>query len=225
MTWEFIIRQLINKYIGQSHVSSKDYVYDKIEFLDFEPEEDPFKICCYSNTSGKIDTLMKQYYNKEEWEKVKKGEKVNVSMIGGPKWGSTKGNKHCITSLEIDPTKQEVMVYFRNSDFFKKFLVDIKFIKFLLEEENLDNYRISCRFEKLTLRLPFAYIYLNYLYNKHHDKNEIINLVNNNDLFKDFITYYQNIKDKPLTYKSLERCRRYMYKTSVYQEILKEFNI
>lgn len=220
--WISIIQDLL-----KNHKATKDgnnLVYTNINITDFNwPGElvDLFDICCYTNKETKLKTLYKQYFNKESWDNMlleRENNPVNIckiSMIGGPKWGTTKNNKHCMEYITVDHVNFDVYVYFRNSDFFKKFLIDMYFVDELMCKYKIPCYHINCKFRKLTLRIPFAYIYLNELY------KEGMN-VKNDPLFQPFIDYCKSIKDKKQSWKSLERANRYMKKTRLYKEVLKD---
>lgn len=213
ITWELCIRQLLEK--EPDEITAHDYIYNNQRWDDFILNEDPFKVCLYTNTKGKMSKLYREYFNIDAWSNLKNTYHVKISMIGAPKSGTNAKQKHCIIYLDIDHNEKKVVIHFRNSDFFKKFLVDVYFVKALMEEYGLLDYSISIEFEKLTLRLAFAYIFLNYIYNKRGDVGiveEFLNL----DLFSDFIRYYKKHLDKDCTWKSLERCARYMKQTEVY---------
>lgn len=213
LNWDLCVQQLLEK--TPNEITDHDYVYYNQRWDNFVLNEDPFKVCLYTNPKGKLQKLYKEYYNVNAWSKLKDKERVNISMIGAPKVGTNAKQKHCIIYLEVNHTEKNVLIHFRNSDFFKKFLVDVYFIKDIMKEYGLKDYTISIEFEKLTLRLPFAYIYLNYVYTKTLNQEKVKELMREN-IFEDFVKYYKKHGDKISTWKSLERCARYMKETKVY---------
>lgn len=213
VNWNICIQQLLSK--KPDEVNNTDYVYYNQSWKDISMTENPFKICLYSNPKGKLKKLYKEYYNIEAWSSFRDKEQVTISMIGQPKVGSNAKQKHCMIYLLINHLEKEITLHFRNSDFFKKFLVDIFFVKDLISHYGLDDYKLNVEFEKLTLRLPFAYIYLNYIYNKTQDIEKVKELLTES-LFQDFVKYYKKNEDKNKNWKSLERCNRYMKNTEVY---------
>lgn len=222
-TWLDTLKWLID-HIDLAHKGHNGYYFKDVRIEEFSLTEDPFETCCYINKKGKISTLRKQYLNQESLDEIFSGDKVTVSMVGGPKWGSTSGNKHCMKTLEIDHQKKECLITFRNSDFLKKFLVDIFFVISLLRGKGLADYRFSCYFENLTLRTPFVYLFLNSLYKAEGLEAVRKYLESPNVLMADFQAYYRAAK-KPekQTWKSLERCGRLMRQLPLYNDILKEY--
>lgn len=220
-SWVDIITYLLNN-IDMAKKGHSGFFFDNVHLDQVSLSEDPFKTCCYTNINGKLSTLRKQYLNKESLDKVKDrdpSETVSVvSMVGGPKWGSTAGNKHCMELLKVDHQNKKVEICFRNSDFLKKFLVDLFFVRSILSEVGIEGYSFSCYFKNLTLRTPFLYLYLAQL------PEELVRkfLESDNPLALEFIRYYRGVSKKAPTYKSLERSARYMKALPVYN-IIKEY--
>lgn len=198
------------------------YYFEDVTLDNFDLVEDPFTTCLYRNPRGKVTTLRKQYLNQESLDKIFSGPVVEVSMVGGPKWGSTSGNKHCMRSLTVDHNNKTVRVNFRNSDFLKKFLVDIYFVKTILSEVGVKDYKYSCHFENLTLRLPFVYLFLNSVYLREGEASLRSHLSSGNLVISEFLVYYKKQLDKKVTYKSLERAQRIMKSLKSF-EIIKEY--
>ena len=220
-TWAETLKFLV-KNIELAKKGHSGYFFENVFLEDFDLVEDPFTTCCYVNKTGKISTLRKQYLNQDSLSQIFSDNVVEVSMVGGPKWGSTAGNKHCMKSLTVDHTNKTVTINFRNSDFLKKFLVDIYFVKLILSEVGVTGYTYSCNFENLTLRGPFVYLFLNQVYQKEGDEAVRKYLNSDNKLIKSFLDHYRANKDKKVSWKSLERSGRRMSELRVYS-IIKEF--
>lgn len=199
------------------------YYFERVVLKDIELKEDPFSSCCYTNQQGKLSSLRKQYLNQESLNSLFSADRVEVSMIGGPKWGSAAKNQHCMESLLVDHQNKRVTINFRNSDFFKKFLVDLYFVKTILSEAGVNGYSYSCHFENLTLRTPFVYLLLNQVYKAEGEAAVRKYLESDNPLIQAFIAYYSSPSTKSITYKSLERAQRRMKELSVYNNIIKEY--
>jgi hypothetical protein len=211
--------------ISNIHIAKKGhsgYYFQDITLDNFDLKEDPFSTCLYRNRQGKLTTLRKQYLNQESLSKIFSDQVVEISMIGGPKWGSTSGNKHCMRSLVVDHNQKTVRINFRNSDFLKKFLVDIYFVKLILSEVGVKDYTYSCYFENLTIRLPFVYLFLNSVYLKEGENSLRSYLSSGNTIISEFLLYYKKQLGKTLTYKSLERAQRIMKELKSF-EIIKEY--
>lgn len=221
-TWLDVLKFLVNN-VDLAKKGHSGFFFQNIFLERFDLKEDPFSTCCYTNPRGKITTLRKQYFNEESIKQIFSFDFVEVSMVGGPKWGSSSGNKHCMRSLSVDHTTKNVVINFRNSDFFKKFLVDIYFVRTILSEVGIKDYTYSCHFENLTLRVPFVYLFLNELYKAEGELPVKQLLESNNQLIASFLSYYRAQKGKKITYKSLERCARRMKETSVYNKVIKEY--
>ena len=200
-SWVDTLKVLISN-IGEAKKGHSGYYFTNITLSDFDLKEDPFLTCQYRNRKGKLTALRKQYLNRESLDQIFSSEVVEVSMVGGPKWGSSAGNKHCMKSLIVDHKAKKVLINFRNSDFFKKFLVDIYFVKSILSEVGVEGYTYSCYFENLTLRLPFVYLFLNSVYLKEGESALRSYLSSGNILISEFLGYYKKQLDKKLTYKS-----------------------
>lgn len=220
-TWCETLKFLVQN-IDLAKKGHSGYFFEDVFLENFDLEEDPFITCCYVHKAGKISTLRKQYLNQNSLSQIFSSDKVEVSMVGGPKWGSTAGNKHCMRSLLVDHTNKTVTINFRNSDFLKKFLVDIYFVKLILSEVGVNNYTYSCKFENLTLRGPFVYLFLNQVYQKEGEEVVRKYLNSDNKLIKSFLDHYKNTKGKKISWKSLERSGRRMAELQVYS-IIKEF--
>lgn len=220
-TWCETLKFLV-KNIDLAKKGHSGYFFENVFLENFDLTEDPFSTCCYTNKAGKISTLRKQYLNHDSLSQIFSSDRVEVSMVGGPKWGSTAGNKHCMKSLLVDHSSKKVTINFRNSDFLKKFLVDIYFVKLILSEVGVVGYSYSCNFDNLTLRGPFVYLFLNQVY--HKDGEELVReyLNSDNKLIRSFLDHHRSIKGKQITWKSLERSSRRMAELQVYN-IIKEF--
>lgn len=216
-TWVDIIKFLLNN-ISQAKKGHSGYFFENIDLTQVSLSEDPFTTCCYTNKNGKLATLRKQYLNKQSLDEVLNSPVAHVSMVGGPKWGSTAGNKHCMESLLVDHLTKNVVINFRNSDFLKKFLVDLYFVENILSEKGIKGYTFSCLFKNLTLRVPFLYLYLAQI----PEPEVRAFLEGDNPMAKEFIRYYKGVNEKTPTYKSLERSARYMRLLPVYT-IIKEY--
>lgn len=208
-SWVDTLKVLISS-ISSAKKGHSGYYFEDITISNFSLQEDPFTTCLYRNRQGKLTTLRKQYLNQDSLDQIFSQKVVEVSMVGGPKWGSTAGNKHCMKSLIVDHSQKTVRINFRNSDFFKKFLVDIYFVKTILAEVGVVDYTYSCYFENLTLRLPFVYLFLNSVYLKEGEQSLRSYLSSGNTLVSEFLAYYRKQLSKNLTYKSLERAQRIM---------------
>lgn len=209
--------------IDRAEKGHSGFFFKDVQIEQFDLYEDPFSTCCYVNKRGKLTTLRKQYLNQESLDKIFSDDVVEVSMVGGPKWGSTAGNKHCMKSLIVDHKKKLVIINFRNSDFLKKFLVDIYFVEEILKEVGVVGYSYSCHFDNLTLRVPFVYLFLNSVYNGQGDAHVRKYLDSDNKLIQAFLDCYRQQKNKVITYKSLERAGRRMKELDLYKKVLKEY--
>ena len=216
-TWAKTMEFLVDN-IELAKKGHSGFYFSDISIEKFDLTDDPFKVCCYVNPKGKISSLRKQYLNKESLDQIFSGDQVEVSMVGGPKWGSAAGNKHCMKSLYVNHSSKQVQINFRNSDFFKKFLVDIYFVEKILSEAGVKDYSYSCYFENLTLRTPFVYLFLNQVYNTNPQKVKEY-LESDNPLMVEFLQYYKKAEGKTLNFKSLDRCRRRMKELTVYSLI------
>lgn len=221
-TWYGTLNFLMNN-IDLARKGHSGYYFKNVVIDQFNLVEDPFKTCCYTNPRGKLSTLRKQYLNEESLKDVFSSNKVEVSMIGGPKWGSTAGNKHCMERLEVDHNNKHVTIYFRNSDFLKKFLVDIYFVKEILSEVGIGGYTYSCVFENLTLRSPFVYLFLNEVEKYEGEEKVKEYLDSDNVLIRSFLEHYKKLEGKDISYKSLERCRRRMKASPLYVSIIRRY--
>lgn len=224
--WTEAAKFLVNN-ISTAKKGHGGYYFNDVVIEDFSFNLNPFTTCFYRNSKGKMSTLRKQYLNQESLHKIFEDKKVTVSMVGGPKWGTTAGNKHCMASLQIDHTNKTVEVHFRNSDFFKKFLVDIYFVEEILKEVGVTGYKYSCYFTQLTLRIPFTYIYLEQVFKgafSEEGEREVRNYLNSdNPLMKDFLDYYRGIQNKKISWKSLERAQRVMKESASVYKIIEEY--
>ena len=222
--WVDIISYLLENF-DQAIKGHGGYYFRDIDILNFKFDEDPFKTCLYRNPRGKLTTLRKQYLNSESLKQIFSNQVVKVSMVGGPKWGTTKGNKHCMESLLVDHTNKVVQINFRNSDFFKKFLVDIYFVEEILREVGISGYRYCCHFDQLTLRTPFTYLYLEQVLLNNTDGELKVRdyLSSDNSLMFSFIHYYRDLSNKKLSWKSLERAFRVMKESTAVYRIIKEY--
>ena len=225
-SWTEATKFLVNN-ISTAKRGHGGYYFNDVVIEDFSFNLDPFATCFYRNPKGKMSTLRKQYLNQESLHKIFEDKVVTVSMVGGPKWGTTAGNKHCMASLQIDHTNKTVEVYFRNSDFFKKFLVDIYFVEEILKEVGVTGYKYSCHFTQLTLRTPFTYIYLEQVFkgafSESGEEEVKAYLSSNNPLIKDFLDYYKGIQDKKISWKSLERAQRVMRESASVYKIIEPY--
>ncbi len=224
-TWENLIRDLILK---EPTLNDSWNMYYKVpDFIKIENIEDPFKLCFYTNRNGKIKMLERQYVNRESINEglinLEKSGLAEVSLIGLPKHGSNANYKHCLTYMVIDKENKSVVVNFRNSDFIKKFPIDLYLIKEILREMGILDYDIYCNFEKITLRSSYLYIYLNQIYNTQGIEKVYEYMDSNYPIVKKFIEYYKINLKKEIKYKSLERSRRYMMESEVYPFIEKYF--
>lgn len=217
-TLEFLVSNLELAEKGHNGFFFRDILVEK-----FDLTEDPFEACCYCNKKGKLSSLRKQYLNQESLSQIFSADRVEVSMVGGPKWGSAAGNKHCMKSLTVDHQAKTVRINFRNSDFFKKFLVDIYFVQSILGEVGIKNYTYSCHFENLTLRIPFAYLFLNQVYKASGEHAVKKYLESDNQLMVAFLGLYRKQINNPPSYKSLERSQRRMIELTVYNKVIKEY--
>ena len=222
-TWLEVLKYLVDN-IGCAKKGHSGFYFEDVYLEDFDLTLDPFTACCYTNRKGKLATLRKQYLNQDSLNQVFSDKVVEVSMVGGPKWGSTAGNKHCMKSLVVDHSQKTVRINFRNSDFLKKFLVDIYFVKEILAEVGIKDYTYSCKFDQLTLRTPFVYLFLHQVFvsssKERFGSPEVASyLESDNPLIVDFIKYYRGLKNKSVNFKSLERAQRRMKELSVYKII------
>lgn len=214
-------------------VSGSSYITGPLTVFDLRVDTfDPFELCCYTNKEGKLSLLSRNYRNENSINKAKSDLKgghsiVSVSLIGEVKHGSVKNKDFCMYTLFINKDEKRATVIFRNSDVFKKLLIDIYWLKnILMKELGIENYRLDACFNALTLRAPFFYIYLNaanrYWNLENHDyltgEPAIIDkiLSTNNVVVKAFLAWYN--KPTP-NYKSLERAGRRMKELEIYKEI------
>lgn len=218
---------------GSSFITGPLTVYDlRVDSFD------PFEICCYTNKEGKLSLLSRNYRNEDSINQAKKALKgghsiVSVSLIGEAKHGSVKNKDFCMYTLFINKDEKRATVIFRNSDVFKKLLIDIYWLKnILMKELGIENYQLDACFNALTLRAPFFYIYLNAARKLEDEEKERINqnaipleivpdvikdtLSTNNVVVKAFLSWYN--KPTP-NYKSLERAGRRMRELEIYKEI------
>ena len=221
-TWFETLKFLVDN-IDKAKKGHSGFYFEDVEIEKFDLKEDPFSTCCYTNKRGKLTLLRKQYLNQNSLSQIFSGDLVEVSMVGGPKWGSTAGNKHCMQSLVVDHKNKQVKINFRNSDFLKKFLVDIYFVQEILKEVGVVDYSYSCHFDMLTLRSPFVYLFLNQVYLVEGEKSVREYLESDNKLILSFLDNYKKSKDKKISYKSLDRSRRRMSELSVFNLIIKEY--
>ena len=219
--WLDTVKVLLSN-LGSAKRGHSGYYFESVKLDHFDLQEDPFSTCLYRNPRGKLTTLRKQYLNQDSLNQIFSSSLVEVSMVGGPKWGSSAGNKHCMKSLIVDHQNKSVIINFRNSDFLKKFLVDIYFVKTILAEVGVEGYTYSCHFDNLTLRLPFVYLFLDSVYQKEGEKSLRSYLSSNNQLIVDFLEYYRKQLGKNLTYKSLERAQRIMKGLKSF-EVIREY--
>lgn len=221
-TWLEALKFLIQN-IDQAEKGHSGFFFRDIVLQRFDLTEDPFSTCCYVNRAGKLSSLRKQYLNEESLSQIFSGDEVDVSMVGGPKWGSAAGNKHCMKNLHCQHIDKKVQINFRNSDFFKKFLVDIYFVREILAEVGIKDYQYSCHFENLTLRTPFVYLFLNQLYKAEGPEAVRKYLDSDNRLMVAFLDFYRKSKGKKISYKSIERCGRRMRETAVYKDVIRKY--
>ena len=185
---------------------------------------DPFELCCYTNREGKLSLLSRNYRNEESIKEAKEKLKgcnsiVSVSLIGEKKHGSVKNKDFCMYTLFINKDEKRATVIFRNSDVFKKLLIDVYWLKnVLMPELGIENYQLDACFNSLTLRAPFFYIYLNAAKRYYADTPDVISdiLKEDNKVVKAFLSWYN--KPTP-NYKSLERASRRMKELEIYKEI------
>lgn len=211
--------------------SGSSFVTGPLTVFDLRVDTfDPFELCCYTNKEGKLTLLSRNYRNEESINAAKEALKgghsiISVSLIGKPKHGSVKNKDYCMTTLFINKDQKRATVVFRNSDVFKKLLIDVYWLKnVLMKELGIDDYELDACFNALTLRAPFFYIYLKAgkKYWNECSTSEVIpdfianTLSTKNPLVKAFIDWYN--KPTP-NYKSLERAGRRMKELDIYEEI------
>lgn len=212
-------------------VSGSSYITGPLTVYDLRVDTfDPFELCCYTNKEGKLSLLSRNYRNEASIKHAKTALKgghsiVSVSLIGEAKHGSVKNKDFCMYTLFINKDEKRATVIFRNSDVFKKLLIDIYWLKnVLMKELGIENYRLDACFNSLTLRAPFFYIYLNAgkkYWNELSTSEEIPDFIantlsTNNIVVKAFLAWYN--KPTP-NYKSLERAGRRMKELAIYKEI------
>lgn len=212
-------------------VSGSSFITGPLTVFDLRTDTfDPFELCCYTNKEGKLSLLSRNYRNEESIKRAKEELKgshsiVSVSLIGEPKHGSVKNKDFCMYTLFINKDEKRATVIFRNSDVFKKLLIDIYWLKNnLMKELGIEDYRLDACFNALTLRAPFFYIYLNAgkKYWNEYSTSDVIpdfisnTLSTNNIVVKAFLAWYN--KPTP-NYKSLERAGRRMKELDIYKEI------
>ena len=189
---------------------------------------DPFELCCYTNKEGKLSLLSRNYRNEDSIKAAKTALKgghsiVSVSLIGEAKHGSVKNKDFCMYTLFINKDEKRATIIFRNSDVFKKLLIDIYWLKnILMKELGIEKYRLDACFNALTLRAPFFYIYLNaakkYWFETSGTKDFISDVLlrDHNKVVNAFLEWYN--KPTP-NYKSLERAGRRMKELDIWPEI------
>ena len=221
--WIELIEGVLN--LSSLHQSGSSFIDGPITVFDLRVDTfDPFELCCYTNKEGKLSLLSRNYRNNGSIEEAKKKLKghnsiVSVSLIGEQKHGSVKNKDFCMYQLFINKDEKRATVIFRNSDVFKKLLIDVYWLKnILMKELGIENYQLDACFNSITLRAPFFYIYLNAA-KKHwsDEKNVIADILStNNMIVKAFLDWYN--KPTP-NYKSLERAGRRMRELEIYKEI------
>lgn len=198
---------------------NKDFIFkDKIIILNPQILEDPFKTCCYFNSKTKIKQLTKHYFNEDNWKNLfdkENSEEVIIEI-------KTEKKSPCFYKLIINHKLKKVKVYFRKSDFLKKFRIDLYFIKEILNKFGLQDYKISeCILEETFLRMFYILILLKAL-----NEEELRFYCENNLFFKESIKMLneENIKNQKGTskYKMLKRWIKYTVE-SEYWNILKEY--
>lgn len=231
--WLDLIEGLIRIAPVDATVSGSSYIFGPLTVYDLRVDTfDPFKLCCYTNKEGKLSLLSRNYRNEDSIQKAKTALKgghsiISVSLIGEAKHGSVKNKDFCMYTLFINKDSKRATVIFRNSDVFKKLLIDIYWLKnVLMKELGIEHYQLDACFNSLTLRVPFYYIYLNAnqeFWNLNNpdpltkDPHIVTTLLStNNMIVKDFLAWYN--KPTP-NYKSLERAGRRMRELEIYKEI------
>lgn len=232
--WQGIFYDLIfNK--NPNYISGSSYIYGPYLISDVKLSDniDPFELCCYTNTNGKLSMLNKNYYNsasiEQAKEKLKSGVSItSVSLIGQPKHGSVKNKDFCMYTMFINKEEKRATVVFRNSDFLKKLPIDVYWIKnILFVDLGIEDYKLDLVFNSITMRVPFFYIYLNYLYKSNNNKEEALSVIKNCVNFKHikFINDFKKWYSKPVSnYKSLERAYRRLQEQPYYNIIKQSFN-
>ena len=210
-------------------VSGSSFITGPLTVFDLRVDTfDPFKLCCYTNKEGKLSLLSRNYRNEASIKAAKESLKgghsiVSVSLIGEAKHGSVKNKDFCMYTLFINKDEKRATVIFRNSDVFKKLLIDIYWLKnVLMKELGIEKYRLDACFNALTLRAPFFYIYLNaakkYWLETSGIKDFISDVLlrDSNKVVNAFLEWYN--KPTP-NYKSLERAGRRMKELDIWPEI------
>lgn len=206
-------------------ISGSSFITGPLTVFDLRVDTfNPFELCCYTNQQGKLTLLKRNYRNEASINKAKAELKgghsiVSVSLIGEAKHGSVKNKDFCMYTLFINKDEKRATVIFRNSDIFKKLLIDVYWLKnCLMPELGIGDYRLDACFNALTLRAPFFYIYLKALKSEYPNDPDIIKdtLSTNNPIVKAFLAWYN--KPTP-NYKSLERAGRRMRELDIYKEI------
>lgn len=224
--------------LSHLHVSGSSFITGPITVYDLRVDTfDPFELCCYTNKEGKLTLLSRNYRNEksvqEAKQKLKGGNSiVSVSLIGEQKHGSVKNKDFCMYQLFINKDEKRATVIFRNSDIFKKLLIDVYWLKnILMKELGIENYQLDACFNSITLRAPFFYIYLNAA-NKHWNLDndnlltkgpDIVDMIltNNLPITKAFLAWYR--KPAP-NYKSLERAGRRMKELDIWPKLSNYIN-
>lgn len=205
-----------------AYVSGTSFIYGPLIMTHLDdPGPEVFDICCYTQKQGKLNMLSKNYINKESMKNAKKDlkdsnhDQIILSLIGEPKHGTVKNKDQCMQLAIINKGQKRITLFFRNSDFFKKFLVDVHwFHQIVMKELDISNYQLDICFNAVTLRSPFFYIYLQEVFNDEWEKNpEYFKqlIVSNHPIINSFKKHYS----KPIgKYKSLERAGRRMRELS-----------
>ena len=207
------------------HISGSSFIYGPIAIYDLTTGgTDPFELCCYTNKQGKLSLLNRNYRNEESIKEAKsklKGSNsiVSVSLIGEPKHGSVKNKDACMYTLFINKDEKRATVIFRNSDVFKKLPIDVYWLQnCLMPDLGIADYKLDACFNRITLRAPFFYIYINAAKKRYIKEKDVVKniLTADNSLVKAFLSWY----NKPIpNYKSLERAGRRMKELEIYKEI------
>lgn len=215
-----------------TRVSGSSFIYGPIAINDMSVDGvDPFKICCYTNSNGKMSLLTKNYWNQDSIDAAKKLLKggntiVSVSLIGEKKHGSIKNKDYCMYNLFINKDNKRATVVFRNSDILKKLLIDVYWLKTkLFPELGITDYKLDGIFNAVTIRAPFYYIYFNWLKISGSDwfEEQVKNHLEDYSRAVDntFLEWYR--KPAP-NYKSLERAGRRMKELDIWPELSKYIN-